>query len=51
MKTEFSFDHFKYFRMLVLLIAISWDDTAKYLKELPNQNSVLKELSRLLVAA
>ncbi len=30
---------------------IIWDDTAQYLKELPNENSVFKELSHLLVAA
>jgi SRSO17 transposase len=30
---------------------IIWEDTAKYLKELPNENSVFKELYRLLVAA
>jgi len=30
---------------------IIWDDTALYLKELPNENSVFKELSHLLVAA
>ncbi|MEK7691790.1 MAG: hypothetical protein AAB425_12290, partial [Bdellovibrionota bacterium] len=29
---------------------IVWEDTAKYLKEMPNGNSVVKELSRLLVA-
>ena len=34
-----------------ILRRIVWNDTTKYLKELPNQNSVLKELSRLLVAA
>lgn len=30
---------------------IVWDDMADYLKELPNGNSVVKELSRLLIAA
>lgn len=30
---------------------IVWDETADYLKELPNGNSVIKELDRLLVAA
>lgn len=30
---------------------IIWDDTASYLKDLPNENSVFKELSHLLVAA
>jgi SRSO17 transposase len=30
---------------------IIWEDTARYLKELPNENSVFKELNRLLVAA
>lgn len=30
---------------------IIWDDTASYLKELPNENSVFKELRHLLVAA
>ena len=34
-----------------ILRTIIWNDTAQYLKELPNQNSVFKELSRLLVAA
>jgi len=34
-----------------ILRRIVWYDTTKYLKELPNQNSVFKELSRLLVAA
>lgn len=34
-----------------VLRRIVWNDTAKYLKELPNQNSVFKELSRLLIAA
>ena len=34
-----------------ILRIIIWNDTAQYLKELPNQNSVFKELSRLLVAA
>jgi len=34
-----------------ILRRIVWNDTTKYLKELPNQNSVFKELSRLLVAA
>ena len=32
-----------------ILRTIIWNDTAQYLKELPNQNSVFKELSRLLV--
>lgn len=30
---------------------IVWEDTADYLKEMPDGNSVVKELSRLLVAA
>jgi Transposase DDE domain len=30
---------------------IVWNDTAQYLKELPNENSVFKELSRLFIAA
>jgi hypothetical protein len=30
---------------------IVWDDTAKYLQELPDEKQVFKELSRLLVAA
>jgi len=30
---------------------IVWDDTARYLKELPNENLVLKELCQLFVAA
>ena len=30
---------------------IVWNDTAQYLKELPNQNSVFKELNRLLIAS
>jgi hypothetical protein len=30
---------------------IIWDDTALYLKDLPNENSVFKELRHLLVAA
>lgn len=34
-----------------ILRTIIWNDTAQYLKELPNQNSVFKELSRLLIAA
>jgi hypothetical protein len=34
-----------------ILRRIIWEDTAQYLKELPNENSVFKELSRLLVAA
>jgi SRSO17 transposase len=34
-----------------VLRRIIWNDTAQYLKELPNENSVFKELSRLLVAA
>lgn len=34
-----------------ILRRIIWNDTAQYLKELPNQNSVLKELFRLLIAA
>lgn len=34
-----------------ILRRIIWNDTAQYLKELPNGNSVFKELSRLLVAA
>jgi len=34
-----------------ILRRIVWYDTTKYLKELPNQNSVFKELSRRLVAA
>ena len=29
---------------------IVWDDLADYLKELPNGNSIVKELSRLFVA-
>lgn len=33
-----------------ILRRIIWDDTAQYLKELPNGNSVFKELNRLLVA-
>jgi hypothetical protein len=34
-----------------ILRCIIWNDTAQYLKELPNSNSVFKELYRLLVAA
>jgi hypothetical protein len=34
-----------------VLRRIIWNDTAQYLKDLPNGNSVFKELSRLLVAA
>jgi len=34
-----------------ILRRIIWNDTAQYLKELPNGNSGFKELSRLLVAA
>lgn len=34
-----------------ILRRIVWDDTAQHLKELPNGNSVFKELSRLLIAA
>lgn len=30
---------------------IIWEDTAQYLKEFPDENSVFKELNRLLVAA
>ena len=30
---------------------IVWDDLSEYLKELPDGNSVIKELSKLLVAA
>ena len=30
---------------------IVWDDTAKYLQELPDEKHVFKELSRLLMAA
>jgi hypothetical protein len=33
-----------------ILRRIIWNDTAQYLKELPDKNSVFKELSRLLIA-
>jgi len=33
------------------LRCILWEDTAQYLKDLPDENSVFKELSRLLIAA
>jgi SRSO17 transposase len=33
------------------LRCIVWEDTAQYLKDLPDEKSVFKELSRLLIAA